>query len=429
MTTELNAIAFKAHTHPQHRFQNVFGTLNADALYRGWASLNKQSAPGIDGVTAQQYEAQLADNIRSLAAQLKHDTYRADTVKRVYIPKANGKQRPLGLPTLKDKIVQQSVADVLQSIWEQDFLPYSYGYRPNKSAHQAIYGLQLNLQFKGYGYIVEADIKGFFDNMDHAWLMRMLRQRIDDKRLLSLVGQWLKAPIRTPDGHCKKPHKGTPQGGVISPILANIYLHHALDLWFEHRVKPGLEGRAMLIRYADDFVVAFQYRREAEDFYNRLGPRLAAFELELAAEKTSIKRFSRFHPGHNRRFEFLGFEFYWGIDRGGKPRLRRKTAPKKHKAALRSLYDWIKCQRHRRLSTLIRGLKRKVTGIYNYFGLVDNGASVWRIHGHVLNSLFKWLNRRSQKRSFTWPGMKEMLAHFGMGPPRIRKLKLAVDWY
>jgi group II intron reverse transcriptase/maturase len=429
MTTDLNAIAFKAQTHPKHRFQNVYGLLKAGALYRGWANLNKQSAAGIDGVNAQQFEHRLQENIRALAQQLKDDRYRVKAVKRVYIPKANGRERPLGLPTIEDKIVQQSVSDLLQSIWEQDFLRNSYGYRPHKSAHQAVHSLQLNLQFKGYGYIVEADIKGFFDNMDHAWLMRMLKQRIDDKRLLNLINQWLKARIKEPDGHFHKPQAGTPQGGVISPVLANIYLHYALDLWFEHRIKPRLKGRAMLIRYADDFVVAFQYRNEAQDFYAKLAPRLKEFNLEVAAEKTSIKRFSRFHPGQQRNFEFLGFSFYWDVDFNGEPRLRRKTAPKKHRAALQSFYQWIKENRHRRLSLSMPQLKRKVIGFRNYFGLPDNSLSVSRIYDHILRSLYKWLNRRSQRRSFTWQGMKEMLGYFGVQPMRVSKRQLAVDWY
>ena len=235
MTTALNAIAFKAQTHAKHRFQDLYGQLNSDALYRAWSHLNKQSAAGIDDVTASDYEQRLSDNIHTLAKHLKSGTYRVDDVKRVYIPKANGKERPLGLPTVADKVVQQSVSELLQSIWENDFLPNSYGYRPRKSAHQAVHSLQLNLQFKGYGYIVEADIKGFFNNMDHAWLMRMLQQRIDDKRLLNLINQWLKARIKEPDGRYHKPKAGTPQGGVISPVLANIYLHYALDLWFEKK--------------------------------------------------------------------------------------------------------------------------------------------------------------------------------------------------
>lgn len=429
MKTALNAIAFKAQTDPKHRFQNVYGQLNADALYRGWLNLNKQSAAGIDGVTAQQFEQQLPQNIRALAEQLKAYRYRVDDVKRVYIPKENGKERPLGLPTMADKVVQQSVSELLQSIWEQDFLCNSYGYRPHKSAHQAVHSLQLNLQYKGYGYIVEADIKGFFDNMDHAWLMRMLAQRIDDKRLLNLINQWLKARIREPDGRYRKPTAGTPQGGVISPVLANIYLHYALDLWFEKRIKPRLKGRGMLVRYADDFVVAFQYRHEAQAFYRQLAPRLKKFNLEVAPEKTSIKRFSRFHPGQSRHFEFLGFRFYWDTDFSGEPRLRRRTSPKKHKSSLRSLYLWIKENRHKRLDHWIPQLRRMLIGYRNYFGLPDNSLSIGRYYDHVLNSLYKWLNRRSQRRSFAWSGMKEMLKCFGIQPLRVSKRPIAVDWY
>ena len=429
MKTELNAIAFKAQTHPKHRFQNMFGTLKSDALYRAWAHLNKHSAAGIDGVEAKEYEKSLSQNIGTLAQKLKDNRYRANTVKRVYIPKANGKQRPLGLPTVEDKIVQQSVANILQSIWEQDFLKNSYGYRPNKSAQQAVHSLQLNLQNGSYGYIVEADIKGFFDNMNHSWLMRMLRQRIDDERLLNLINQWLKARVVEPDGVCHKPQSGTPQGGVISPILANIYLHYALDIWFEKPIKPTLKGKAMLIRYADDFVVAFQYHDEAMQFYSNLGERLKKFDLDVAPEKTSIKRCSRFHPNQRSAFEFLGFQFYWDIDFKGEQRVRRKTSPKKHKAALVNFYSWIKVNRHKRLEHLIPELNRKVQGFRNYFALSGNSLSVGKIFDHVLESLYKWLNRRSQRRSYTWQGMKRMLQHFGFQSMRVRKPRVVVDWY
>lgn len=429
MTTALNAIAIKARTHPRHRFQNLYGELNTDLLKRAWANLNKQSAPGIDGVTADKFGARLSDNIQRIHQRLKAYSFRVDDVKRVFIPKANGGERPLGLPTIEDKLVQQSVAELLQSIWEQDFLRNSYGYRPHKSAHQAVHSLQLNLQFKGYGYIVEADIKGFFDNMDHAWLLRMLEQRIDDKRLLNLINQWLKARIVEPDGCHHKPHSGTPQGGVISPVLANIYLHYALDLWFEKRIKPKLRGRAMLIRYADDFVVAFQYRDEANAFYRALPARLKHFNLDLAAGKTSLKRFSRFHPGQARSFEFLGFQFYWDIDYGGEPRLRRKTAPKKHKSLLQALYTWLKDNRHKRLNILMPMLKRKLDGIGNYFALPDNSLSVSHIYGHALHCMYKWLNRRSQKRSFNWAGLKGMLRYYRIKPLVVRKRFIPVDWY
>jgi group II intron reverse transcriptase/maturase len=233
MKTELSAIAFKATSHPKHRFQNLYGLLDSDLLYQSWGQLNKQAAAGIDGVTIPEYQSSLPENIKRLEEELRGKQYRSSYIKRVFIPKANGKQRPLGLPTVDDKIVQQSVSQILQSIREQDFLRNSYGYRPNKSTHHAVLSLGLNLQYKGYGYIVEADIKGFFDNMNHDWLIRMLKQRIDDKALLSLIKQWLKARVKTADGKVSKPDSGIPQGGVISPVLANIYLHYALDLWFE----------------------------------------------------------------------------------------------------------------------------------------------------------------------------------------------------
>ena len=313
--------------------------------------------------------------------------------------------------------------------WEQDFLRNSYGYRPNKSAHQAVQSLHLNLQFKGYGYIVEADIKGFFNNMDHQWLMQMLALRIDDKALLNLINQWLKARIKTPDGKFEKPISGTPQGGVISPVLANIYLHYALDLWFEERVKPRLKGRAMLIRYADDFVVAFQYRTEAQAFYRELPERLKKFNLEVAPEKTHLKCFSRFHPNRQQSFQFLGFEFYWGTDRKDEPRLRRITAPKKHRAKLQELYQWIKLNRSRRLNHLMPQLRRKLAGFRNYFGLLDNSRSLSHIYGFVLHTLFKWVNRRSQRHSFNWQGFKDMLRYYQIQPLRVSKRYIVVDWY
>jgi len=429
MTTELNAIAFKAQTHPKHRFQNLYGLLNSDLLIQSWDQINQRSAAGIDGVKPCDFKQRLPENIERLTNQLKQKTFRVGDIKRVYIPKSNGKLRPLGLPNMDDKIVQQGVSQILESIWEQDFLPNSYGYRPHKSAHQAIQSLQLNLQYKGYGYIVEADIKGFFDNMEHQWLMTMLSERIEDKALLNLINQWLKARIKTPDNGYEKPTSGAPQGGVISPILANIYLHYALDLWFEKRVKPNLKGRGMLIRYADDFVVAFQYRHEASRFYRELPKRLKKFKLDVAAEKTHLKRFSRFEPGKTRHFQFLGFEFHWDKDLKGKARLRRRTAAKKHKATRQMFYEWIKHNRHKRLNHMMPALKRKLAGFCNYFGLPDNSRSVNDVYNFVLHSLYKWLNRRSQRRSFNWQGFKQMLSHFQIEPLRVSKRYVVVDWY
>ena len=429
MKTTLLSIAIKAHTHPKHRFQNLYGMLDADFLNQSWGQLNKQATAGIDGISIAKYQSKLPENIQRLTQQLRNKSFRAADVKRVFIPKANGKQRPLGLPTVDDKLVQQGVSQILSNIWEQDFLPNSYGYRPNKSAHKAIHSLRLNLQFKGYGYIVEADIKGFFDNMNHDWLMRMLEQRIDDKSLLGLIRQWLKARIKSPDGCFNKPETGTPQGGVISPVLANIYLHYALDLWFEKTVKPRVKGRAMLIRYADDFVVAFQYGIDADNFYRVLPKRLNKFGLSVAPEKTHLKRFSRFHPGRKRSFQFLGFEFYWSFDANKKPRIRRYTAPKKLKAAMSEFYQWIKYNRSRPLKETMPILKRKLMGFQNYFGLPDNSRSLSRLSHYVSRSLYKWLNRRSQRRSYNWSSFTDMLGYFKIEPLKVSKRSIPVDWY
>ena len=429
MTTALHDIAFKARSHPRHRFQNLYGLLKTDLLYQSWGQLNKQAASGIDGITPPVYESNLPENIQRLDTQLKAKRYRASTIKRVYIPKANGKQRPLGLPTVEDKVVQQSVSQILHSIWEADFLPNSYGYRPAKSAHQAVHSLALNLQYKGYGYLVEADIKGFFDHMDHDWLVTMLEQRIDDNALLTLIKQWLKARVKSPDGSISRSASGTPQGGVISPVLANIYLHYVLDLWFEKQVRPRLQGRAMLIRYADDFVVAFQYQRDAERFYQVLPERLSKFGLSVAEDKTRLMRFSRFRPGRKHSFQFLGFEFYWDTDFNKEPRLRRRTAPKKQRETLSELYCWIKQMRSKPLQDWMPSLRRKLTGFRNYYGLPDNSRSLERLHSHVLNSLYKWLNRRSQRKSYDWRGLKQMLGCFGIAPPKVTKRQILVDWY
>ena len=429
MTTALHAIAFKAQTHHQHQFENLYGLLNTELLQQSWWQINKAAKPGIDGVTVDTFSRQLYENIKTLHHALKSKRYRVDDVKRVYIPKADGKMRPLGLPTLRDKLVQQGVSQILQSIWEQDFLPNSYGYRPNKSAHQAVQSLALNLQFRGYGYIVEADIKGFFNNMDHGWLMRMLKLRIKDGALLNLINQWLKARVKHPEGGYEKPASGTPQGGVISPVLANIYLHYALDLWFEKRIKPRQKGRAMLIRYADDFVVAFQYQHEAAQFYSALPNRLRKFKLDVAPDKTDLIRFSRFSLASRQRFQFLGFEFYWDKTKQGKPVVRRVTARTKHKAILSMFYNWIKENRSKRLSTILPKLKQKLMGFNNYFGLPDNSKSVSRVFYFVLHSLYKWLNRRSQRQSFNWQGFKDMLCYFQINQLRVWKRSTVIDWY
>ncbi|MCF7985428.1 MAG: group II intron reverse transcriptase/maturase [Thiohalocapsa sp.] len=271
-----------------------------------------------------------------------------------------------------------------------------------------------------YGYLVEADIRGFFEHMDHDWLIEMLGQRIDDRAFLRLLRKWLKAGVLDTDGQVLHPATGSPQGGIVSPILANLYLHHALDLWFERVVKPRCRGEAHLCRYADDFVCAFRYRDDAQRFYAALPKRLAKFGLEVAPEKTQVLRFSRFHPSIQRRVTFLGFELFWFPDRGGTPRVMRRTARKKLHGATRRIKHWIKSHRHLPGRGFIRGLNRRLIGHYNYYGLRGNSRDLWRFYRHAVDCAFKWLNRRGGKRkSFTWPVFNRALKKLGLARPRI----------
>lgn len=417
--TSLWGIAKRARACKAHRFQDLYRLLDANLLLDAWGDLNKKAASGVDQVTAQAYERDLMVNIQGLVERLKTKRYRARLVRRCYIPKDNGQERPLGIPALEDRLVQSGCTRILNAIYEQDFLPVSYGYRPGRGAKDAVCDLGFNLQYGKFGHVVEADIKGFFDNLDHAWLLEMLSLRIDDKAFLSLIRQWLKAGILDTDGQILHPVTGTPQGGIVSPILANVYLHHVLDLWFERVVKPRCGGQAVLIRYADDYVCAFQYRRDAERFYRVMAQRLKKFSLTVAPEKTRILRFSRFHPGLRRRFAFLGFELYWARDRRGELRVMKRTARRKLQQAKRRMSAWVKANRHLPGRQFLCELTRKLVGHYNYFGLRSNEKALHSFYGHAIGSAFKWLNRRGGKRSsFNWAQFKAALKKLHVPLPR-----------
>ena len=401
--TSLRGIAIKARNDKRHRFQNLYRCLDEELLHYAWRHLNKRAASGVDKITAQAYELDLHGNIRRLVEQLKAKRYRAKLVRRVYIPKENGKQRPLGIPALEDRLVQLASAKLLTAIHEQDFLDCSYGYREGRSAHDAVAELTQELQFGGYHYVVEADIRGFFDNMDHGWIVKMLEHRIDDRAFLGLIRKWLKAGILETDGKVIHPETGTAQGGIVSPVLANLYLHYALDQWFDRVVQKRSQGNAKMIRYADDWVCAFEREADAQQFYRTLPKRLKKFSLEVAEEKTNCLHFSRTCLGKGNRFHFLGFEFYWDEDRKGLPRLKRRTIPKKLQGACRRIKTWIKDNRHLSKAEFVSGLNRRLKGHYNYYGIVGNGHSINRIYRWAMACTYKWLNRRGGKRkSFTW---------------------------
>jgi len=427
MPTSLQRIAEKSALHKEHRFQNLLILLTAGFLHWCWRKLNKKSAPGVDRVTAWQYKENLEGNIAKLAESVKGGWYRAKLVLRRFISKGGGRLRPLGIPATSDKLLQRAATMILEAIYESIFLTCSFGYRPHIGALDAIKELSDQLQFRGYNYVVEADIKSFFDNINHDLLMEMLSKKINDKPFLRLIRKWLKAGVLE-EGKVINPLTGTPQGGIISPILANIYLHYVLDEWFEEVVKAHCRGEVYLCRYADDFVCLFQYEDDARRFYKALGMRLEKYGLSLAEDKTRMIRFSRLHMEDKTWFEFLGFEFRWGTNRAGKPQVLKRTSKKKFRNSLKDFLKWCKSNRNMRMTELFYKLNAKLRGYYNYYGVRGNYDRLSSFFYHAVNILFKWLNRRSQRKSYKWVGFAELLKHFRIAKPRITEKKRQIQY-
>jgi RNA-directed DNA polymerase len=418
--TSLRAIAKKAVQDKTHRFGGLYRLLNEENLRACFYQLRKNAAPGIDGVRFKDYEKNLDANLAGLVQRLKHKSYHAQLVRRKYIPKGQDKLRPLGIPTLEDKLLQYAAAQILSAIYEADFLPCSYGYRPARGAHDAVSQLTDTLFGGRFEFVVEADIKGFFDNIRHDWLLKMLEQRINDGAFMGLIRKWLRAGILEEDGRVEHPQSGTPQGGVVSPVLANVYLHYVLDLWFERRVRKENRGQSRLFRFADDFVCCFDYRHEAAAFERALPERLNKFGLELAPDKTQTLRFGRGGGRHNGRFDFLGFEFRWEKSRTrGQPYVARRTSRKKLRSAVERFTEWIRAHRHEKLSTLMETVAAKHRGHWNYYGIIGNSKSLGHYRTETCRVLHYWLNRRSQRRSYTWRAFHRLLKRFVVPLPRI----------
>jgi RNA-directed DNA polymerase len=416
--TSLLGIANKARSDKRYRFRNLYRELNEELLLDSWRLLRKDAALGVDRVSAAEYEANLEENIHQLVERLKRKSYRAKLVRRHYIPKMDGGKRPLGIPATEDKLLQLAVKRLLAAIYEQDFLWCSYGYRPQVGALEAVDQLTVKLQFGAYHHVVEADIKGFFDNLSHDWLMRMLAERIDDQPTLRLIKKWLNAGVLDTDGKVLRPQSGTPQGGIISPVLANVYLHYALDLWFERVFQHRCKGKAFLHRYADDFVCGFEREEDAQHFYCELAERLGKFGLELAIDKTRVIPFSRHRRGETS-FDFLGFEFRWGTDRKGQARLKRRTSRKKFRNSVKRAAEWCKKNRHRPVAEQFKLLSAKLRGYYNYYGVNGNYESLREFHHLVQRLHWQWLNRRSQHPSYTWERYYVLRQLFALERPRI----------
>jgi len=417
--TSLRAITNKAAQDPKHRFGGLYRLLNQDNLRECFYALRQDAAPGVDGVTFEAYAKNLEGHLADLVRRLRNKSYRARLVRRKYIPKGNGKLRPLGIPTLEEKLVQSAAAQILSAIYEADFLDCSYGYRPGRNPLSAVRALTETLYRGQFEFIVEADIKGYFEHIRHDWLLKMLALRVNDGALLGLIRKWLRAGILEADGRIEHPESGTPQGGSVSPVLANVYLHYVLDLWFERRMRKRYRGQSRLFRFADDFVCGFDYRHEAEAFESALAERMQKFGLELATDKTKRIRFGPWGGRHNGRFEFLGFEFSWGRGHRGQPTVQRRTSRKKLRGAVQRFTEWIKAERHSSLTELMGTLRTKYTGHWNYYGIIGNSRSLSRYYYETSRILYKWLNRRSQRRSLTWSAFNRMLNRFQVPPPRV----------
>lgn len=428
--TKLHRIARKARNEPEFRFTSLFHLMNEELLRGCFERLRGKAAAGIDGKTKAEYAENLEENLAKLVERLHRMSYIPQPVRRVYIPKpGSDKQRPLGIPALEDKLVQAGLVRIMEQIYEQDFIEDSYGYRPSRNGHDALRALSAAVEKGGTEWIVEADIKGFFDNVDHEWLMRFLEHRIGDKRVYRMVKRFLKAGVLE-EGKVWDSEEGTPQGGVISPLLANIYLHHALDLWFERGFLKVCAGPARLIRYADDFVACFATQADAERYRRELTDRLAKFGLEVEPTKTKVLAFgpraaARAKQEGKRKpetFDFLGLTHYCSRTRNGKRfRMKRVTARKKFRAKLAAFQQWLKENRMKMTTReLWQKLREKLRGHYAYYGVTDNSPGICRFYDEAQRLLFKWLNRRSQRQSMTWEQFNLMDKRFPLPRPRIR---------
>lgn len=406
------------------RFHTLAHLLDEDALARAFRRLDGQAAVGVDGITKDRYKANLGGNLAALRARMKAGQYRHQTIRRVHIPKAPNKTRPIGISTVEDKIVQGALREVLEAIYEQDFVSGSYGFRPGRSAHDALRELDRVVWTEGAGWILEADIQSFFDSVCRKALMGMLRERIADEPFLRLVGKCLHVDVL--DGEeSSSPEVGTAQGSVLSPMLGNIYLHHVLDLWFEREVKPRLVGRAWSIRYADDFVIAFERRDDAERVMAVIGKRMQRFGLTLHPDKTRLFPFRR--PDRRREgepeaetFDFLGFTAYWRRGHKGGWAFSLKTRTARLRRAIKSVNEFCRSRRHDSIKQQHADLCRRLNGHMNYFGVNGNSYSLSDLVHWAGRCWRKWLDRRSQRARMNWKRFRELLARFPLPRPTIR---------
>jgi len=430
VSTKQERIAELAKRRPGEALTTLAHHIDIDWLKEAHRRTRKDGATGVDGQTATEYGKDLEANLQSLLDRAKSgDHYRAPPVRRVHIPKGDGsKTRPIGIPTFEDKILQRTAVMVLEPIYEQEFLNCSYGYRPGRSAHKALEAIWDGMMEMGGGWVLEADIEDFFGSVDHHQLREMLNQRVRDGVLLRLIGKWLKAGVME-EGCVYHPETGTPQGGVISPLLANVFLHEVVDMWFEYQVKPRLKGRAFLVRYADDIVGVFECEDDARRVYEVLPKRFGKYGLRLHPDKTRLVSFRRPRNGPTRQgrdrnragtFDLLGFTHFWGRSRKGNWVVKRKTMSSRFSRTLRRFSEWCRVHRHLPMQQQHKALNAKLRGHDAHYGITGNSAMLARLRFHVERIWHKWLSRRSRKARLLWSEMQRLLRDvFPLARPRV----------
>ena len=425
METKLGRIADKSAREARPIFTSLYHLLNEEMLLKCHRELSGNKAVGIDEVTKEEYSRNLEENIQRLVTKLKHKAYKPQPVKRVYIPKANGSKRPLGIAAYEDKIVQLGLKKILEAVYEPKFQNEMYGFRPRRNCHMAIKSMCGSIIRKRIDYIVDADIKGFFDHMNHEWVLKFVGYYIKDPNILNLINKFLKAGVLD-EGRYETNSEGSVQGGNISPILANIYMHHVLVLWYKAYFEKRGRGNSFLVVYADDFIAGFETKSEAERYYRELQERLSKYGLEIETSKSRLLEFGRYARERRKRrgegrpetFDFLGFTFYCGETLEGKYCVIPRTNSKRFRKSLKEMNLWLKHNRNIPLKELMPRLNQQLVGHYRYYGVRYNVQMLIKYHYYVVNMLFKWLNRRSQKKSFTWEQFHMMLTYYPIAKPK-----------
>lgn len=425
MSTGLERVMERARKNPSGKMRSLAHHVDIEALRRSFHRIRENAAVGVDGVTKQAYGENLEENLADLQSRLKGMTYRHQTIRRVQLPKGGGKTRPIGISTTEDKIVQGAVSELLGAIYEQEFMDCSYGFRPGRSAHDAIKALNRSIRHGEAEWILKTDVSAFFDSMDRPMLRGMIEERIDDKSLMRLIGKCVHVGVL--DGaEFQTPEDGTVQGSILSPLLGNVYLHHVIDRWYEAEVKPRMRGRTCVIRYADDLLFGFEEREDAERVMAVLGKRLGRYGLSLSADKTELLDFRR--PPREQQegkgpstFDFLGFTHYWRRSRQGRWYPAWKTRMKSLKKAVKENQSWCKANRHLSIPEQHAALTRCIQGHFNYFGVNGNHRSLSMLRIKVERAWFRWLRRRSQRTRLTWERFKSILKDFPLPPVKVYK--------